>query len=156
MQKSSVALYVTKELFKKLISNALHVYENFGYAIASRHATYTWSVASPDRWFPYSQNESFWLLSIPEKPKPSGTMIGSVSATRSYFSQTDFFPYFSNWSGAYERHYQRGITRHNELRNEETKKVNRIFLNHSLCHIQIHIHVQRMIPADRNRRKLIS
>jgi len=60
-------------------------------------------------------------------------MIGSVSATRSYFSQTDFFPYFSNWSGAYERHYQRGITRHNELKNEETKKVNRIFLNHSLC-----------------------
>lgn len=54
-------------------------------------------------------------------------MIGSVSATRSYFSQTDFFPYFSNWSGAYERHYQRGITRHNELRNEETKEVNRIF-----------------------------
>jgi len=75
----------------------------------------------------YSQNESFWFLSIPEKPKPSETMIGSVSATRSYFSQTDFFPYFSNWSSAYERHYQRGITRHNELRNEETKKVNRIF-----------------------------
>lgn len=118
--------------FKKFISNALRVYENFSYAIVSRHVTYTRSVTSLDRWSPYSQNESFWLLSIPEKPKPSGNMIGSVSATRSYFSQTDFFPYFSNWSSAYERHYQRGITRHNELRNEETKKVNRIFLNHSL------------------------
>lgn len=73
------------------------------------------------------QSESFWLLSIPEKPKLSGIVIGSVSAIRSYFSQTDFFSYFPNWSGAYERHYQHGITRHNELRNEETKKVNRIF-----------------------------
>lgn len=73
-------------------------------------------------------------------------MIGFVSATRSYFSQTDFFPYFSNWSDAYERHYQRGITRHNELRNEETKKVNRIFFKyHSLCHTQsrTHTHTHR-------------
>lgn len=75
------------------------------------------------------QSESFWLLSIPEKPKLSGIVIGSVSAIRSYFSQTDFFSYFSNWSSAYERHYQYEITRHNELRNEETKKVNRIFFN---------------------------
>lgn len=89
-------LYILKKFPKKLISNALRVYKNFGYAIATRHATYTWNVTSLDRWFPYSQNESFWLLSIPEKPKPSGTVIGSVSATRSYFSQTDFFPYFSN------------------------------------------------------------
>jgi len=131
VKKVARHLYVPKKL-----SNALRVYKNFDYAIASRHATYIWSVTNLDRWFPYSQNESFWLLSIPEKPKPSETMIGSVSATRSYFSQTDFFPYFSNWSGAYERHYQRGITRHNELKNEETKKVNRIFFkSFSLPHI---------------------
>lgn len=73
------------------------------------------------------QSESFWLLSIPEKPKLSEIVIGSVSAIRSYFSQTDFFSYFPNWSSAYERHYQHEITRHNELRNEETKKVNGIF-----------------------------
>lgn len=65
------------------------------------------------------QGESFWLLSIPEKPKPSGTVIGSVSAIRSYFSRSDFFSYFSNWSDAYERHYQREITRYNKLRNND-------------------------------------
>lgn len=64
------------------------------------------------------QGEPFWLLSIPEKPKPSGTVIGSVSAIRSYFSRTDFFSYFPGRSGAYESHYQREITRYNELRNE--------------------------------------
>lgn len=120
-----------------------------------QHTHVTSSVTSLDQWSSYSQNESFWLLSIPEKPKPSGTMIGSVSATRSYFSQTDFFPYFSNWSGAYERHYQRGITRHNKLRNEETKKVNRIFLNIILSaiynHALIHIHTYTYIPTHRKK-----
>lgn len=65
------------------------------------------------------QGEPFWLLSIPEKPKPSGTVIGSVSAIRSYFSRTDFFSYFPRRSGAYESHNQREITRYNELRNKD-------------------------------------
>lgn len=123
--KKVVWHYVFPKNFPKSLYQMRYVYTKIS---VTQSQIYTCNIHVTLPAWTYSQNESFWFLSIPEKPKPSGTMIGSVSATRSYFSQTDFFPYFSNWSSAYERHYQRGITRHNELRNEETKKVNRIFL----------------------------